>query len=1147
MPFTNPDRYLFGVLADPANADPSTNQLAAVQCNGVPFSFSGGFTAGPAWTVQTALLAGSNLAGAFAVVQTVSGDGFIALDLSGVNGLSTFGGLNSARAKFMTALHDGTAIPVVIAVPGSTETDAQRTIQIRLRRVASLQYALDGAGTQATPGVTPNLANTGPDAVADYGYVVPLLGAITPDAQGVLQLSGAPPAASTVPTVQPMPLTIGRVSGSPTFTAVFDGSMVTDGGLSVGTGASAPELTIPADTTRPAITFSLPDDSALPPHVAVTGVGTSVAQPFKVSITDNYGFDKTAVSLEFRWRPRGAVPEPGVPNDPTDPPVDSTHDLVRTLSYAGGWAYAGDPAPGGDPVATGGLASDSGKSFEITGTLHVTGAHDFVEVRVSLVDGAGNALLPTPRSRRLEVAIPTDIAVMLDYSGSMATVQGGLSRWEAARRAVNLFSRLYGTLWPNLTPTGGAAAALNRISIQRFHWAGSAAVIDGSGFVAADTAPQETLGDPPGANLTPITAALVQAKLDLAATNPGEWRNRVCLLMTDGMQNRGTPDLEDYGPTDSGPPTVFAGGVSDPTGQRVHTVSFAPAASTPEGDLADLAQLYGGRYHSTATEPDPNSSDAIRQAFVALLADSLPVELVPAVGDSVTIEDDVDAVAFVTTDGAAGAFSAVLTSTPVPGRATATVAAVTDGTNGFSYAVAADPSPGTWQVSNPGGGAVFALVDLQLRVRWGLIGRGLGEPATLWAEIHHAGQPVSGAHITAVATAPGESVGEVLGQFASSGGMTAVATAVAQPAGAPVATLLAGATAAHGVALGSHVGGVAVGPQKADPQGIRRVLLTAAEAQRGLPLQFVKRPLRLREREPGRYTAAFTATHEDGVYGFSLGARGQTSSGRAFSRAHRLSSTLAPLPDARQTQFTWAAIDKRERGVVWAGTLVPRTATGRLCGPGLAHKLRVSYADPDLAGAGGGAIELRDQLDGSYSVRLTLSPDVKPPTLSLAYHQVALPGTVARSIPLGSSPRAPSLVRVTLVGIEVLDDKDGCLGGKGELSFDAVVAPNDNPARSVRTRIPGRGHLAIGSGERVVLDHAIYEGYLEDGATLDISVGGTEFDWFRMRGHMESLARYRRRFEGAVARWEGSYGPGDEAADPESLRDWRLWYRIDVG
>jgi hypothetical protein len=39
--------------------------------------------------------------------------------------------------------------------------------------------------------------------------------------------------------------------------------------------------------------------------------------------------------------------------------------------------------------------------------------------------------------------------------------------------------------------------------------------------------------------------------------------------------------------------------------------------------------------------------------------------------------------------------------------------------------------------------------------------------------------------------------------------------------------------------------------------------------------------------------------------------------------------------------------------------------------------------------------------------------------------------------------------------------------------------------------------------------------------------------------------RYRRTFSGDPASWVKSYRPDDEAADPENLTDWRIWYKIE--
>jgi hypothetical protein len=72
----------------------------------------------------------------------------------------------------------------------------------------------------------------------------------------------------------------------------------------------------------------------------------------------------------------------------------------------------------------------------------------------------------------------------------------------------------------------------------------------------------------------------------------------------------------------------------------------------------------------------------------------------------------------------------------------------------------------------------------------------------------------------------------------------------------------------------------------------------------------------------------------------------------------------------------------------------------------------------------------------------------------------------------------------------------------------------------------------------------LYEGLVEAGASLSIAIGGTEFDWILFFKRKEKLARYHRRVK--LEKGRHKFAPTDEPHDPESLRDWRVWYTVEV-
>jgi hypothetical protein len=94
----------------------------------------------------------------------------------------------------------------------------------------------------------------------------------------------------------------------------------------------------------------------------------------------------------------------------------------------------------------------------------------------------------------------------------------------------------------------------------------------------------------------------------------------------------------------------------------------------------------------------------------------------------------------------------------------------------------------------------------------------------------------------------------------------------------------------------------------------------------------------------------------------------------------------------------------------------------------------------------------------------------------------------------------------------------------------------------VRRRLPDSGVLKVTSGQRVEVGQLIYDGLVEAGASLAITLGGKEIDAFLFFRREEKLARYHR----VLPLKSAHVKPGDEANDPESLSDWKVWYTVEV-
>lgn len=158
---------------------------------------------------------------------------------------------------------------------------------------------------------------------------------------------------------------------------------------------------------------------------------------------------------------------------------------------------------------------------------------------------------------------------------------------------------------------------------------------------------------------------------------------------------------------------------------------------------------------------------------------------------------------------------------------------------------------------------------------------------------------------------------------------------------------------------------------------------------------------------------------------------------------------------------------------------------------------------------------------------------------------VLLPGKeVTVEIPLAEdSPGGAQRVKVILDKIRIMNDHDPCLRGPGELTFTAVVVPDNDTSRTQVTRLPAQGVYTISDrpGENdLPLDVTLFEGVVHHN-TLELVISGKEIDHFDPD---DELHRYHRRFTGDSSQWYGQYAPTDEYLDREDVGDWALWYRI---
>lgn len=136
-----------------------------------------------------------------------------------------------------------------------------------------------------------------------------------------------------------------------------------------------------------------------------------------------------------------------------------------------------------------------------------------------------------------------------------------------------------------------------------------------------------------------------------------------------------------------------------------------------------------------------------------------------------------------------------------------------------------------------------------------------------------------------------------------------------------------------------------------------------------------------------------------------------------------------------------------------------------------------------------------------------------------------------------------NMIKVVIDQIRILNDKDPCIKGKGELTFTSVVVPDNDADRKQVTRFPEEGVYHVGDkpGKNdIELGVIVFQGVVKN-KSLSFTISGKEIDLFDPD---DKLARYHREFAGDPAEWCGKYYPGDEYLDIEDVGDWAIWFRI---
>ncbi len=137
-------------------------------------------------------------------------------------------------------------------------------------------------------------------------------------------------------------------------------------------------------------------------------------------------------------------------------------------------------------------------------------------------------------------------------------------------------------------------------------------------------------------------------------------------------------------------------------------------------------------------------------------------------------------------------------------------------------------------------------------------------------------------------------------------------------------------------------------------------------------------------------------------------------------------------------------------------------------------------------------------------------------------------------------------LRVVLEKIQVLDDLDTFIKGRGEFFFQTFVHSSNNGGQEAKHRFPKKGVMKISDKPNkniVDFDEVIFEGYISD--DLKIEIQGIEKDLFDPN---DILGKYSRILCKTVNRMYGEYHPNsNEVIDPENMISWKVWYRVERG
>lgn len=132
-----------------------------------------------------------------------------------------------------------------------------------------------------------------------------------------------------------------------------------------------------------------------------------------------------------------------------------------------------------------------------------------------------------------------------------------------------------------------------------------------------------------------------------------------------------------------------------------------------------------------------------------------------------------------------------------------------------------------------------------------------------------------------------------------------------------------------------------------------------------------------------------------------------------------------------------------------------------------------------------------------------------------------------------------SRIKIVLEKVQIRNDHDWWIKGRGEIYFNSEICINNDPCRTYSKRLPAQGIIKMSdkSGQNSYeLNLCLFDGYVADKESMTLNIQPMERDTFT---HDDKFVPYNKVFNNAPETWVGQY------SEVNQQNDWKLWYRIE--